>query len=45
MGARLTDEIPWTPLTSFRLDGFQVMIGEHELSIGEARLRLGLEFA
>jgi hypothetical protein len=38
-----TDEIPWTPLASFGLDRLQVIIGEHELGIGEARFRLGLK--
>jgi hypothetical protein len=38
-----TDEIPWTPLASFRLDRLQVIIGEHELGIGEARFGLGLK--
>lgn len=37
-----TDEIPRSPLPSLRFDGLQIMVGEHELGIGQTRLRLGL---
>lgn len=40
-----TNKIPWAPLPSLRFDWFQIVIRQHHLGIGEARLRLDSQFS
>lgn len=43
VGKPETDKVPSFPLTALWLDGLQVVICEELLSVGEARLAVGLE--
>lgn len=40
IGQPESHEIPSSPLSSLRLDGFQIVVRQHQLGVGEARFAL-----